>query len=111
MTIEKKHMKNVLVTYLFLKIFFEAFLQHGEAGVFSSVILKSNIKWGLEGGKEKGGGKCPPPKKKFALPPNFCFTAIFFLLDKSRNLFQFVSVLLSASVERVGVSRIRDFFD
>ena len=33
----------------------------------------------------------------------------FFLLDKSRNLFKFVSVLLSASVERVGVSRMRDF--
>ena len=30
--------------------------------------------------------------------------------DKSRNLFKFVSVLLSASVERVGVSRMRDFF-
>ena len=30
--------------------------------------------------------------------------------DKSCNLFKFVSVLLSASVERVGVSRIRDFF-
>ena len=29
-------------------------------------------------------------------------------LDKSRNLFKFVSVLLSASVERVGVSRMRD---
>ena len=30
-------------------------------------------------------------------------------LDKSRNLLKFVSVLLSASVERVGVSRMRDF--
>ena len=30
-------------------------------------------------------------------------------IDKSRNLFKFVSVLLSASVERVGVSRMRDF--
>ena len=30
--------------------------------------------------------------------------------DKSRHLFKFVSVLLSASVERVGVSRMRDFF-
>ena len=29
--------------------------------------------------------------------------------DKSRNLFKFVSVLLSASVERVGVSRMWDF--
>ena len=32
-----------------------------------------------------------------------------FFLDKSRNLFKFVSVLLSASVERVCVSRMRDF--
>ena len=32
------------------------------------------------------------------------------VLHKSRNLFQFVSVLLSASVKRVGVSRMRDFF-
>ena len=30
--------------------------------------------------------------------------------DKSRNLFKFVSVLLSASVERVGASRMQDFF-
>ena len=30
--------------------------------------------------------------------------------DKSRNLFKFVLGLLSASVERVGVSRMRDFF-
>ena len=32
-----------------------------------------------------------------------------FFLDKSRKLFKFVSVLLSASVKRVGVSRMRDF--
>ena len=32
-------------------------------------------------------------------------------MDKSRNLFKFVSVLLSASLERVGVSRMRDFSD
>ena len=31
-------------------------------------------------------------------------------LDTSRNLFKFVLVVLSASVERVGVSRMRDFF-
>ena len=30
--------------------------------------------------------------------------------DKSCNLFKFVSVLLSASVKRVGVSRMRYFF-
>ena len=30
--------------------------------------------------------------------------------DKPRNLFKFVSILLSASVERVGVSRMQDFF-
>ena len=30
-------------------------------------------------------------------------------IDKSRNLFKFVLGLLSASVERVGVSRTRDF--
>ena len=29
--------------------------------------------------------------------------------DKVRNLFKFVSVLLSALVQRVGVSRMRDF--
>ena len=34
----------------------------------------------------------------------------FFFKDKSCNRFKFVSVLLSASVERVGVSRMRDFF-
>ena len=32
------------------------------------------------------------------------------MLDKYRNLFKFVSVLLSASVERFGVSRMRDFY-
>ena len=32
----------------------------------------------------------------------------FFLLDKSRNLSKFALVLLSASVERVGFSRMRD---
>ena len=31
-------------------------------------------------------------------------------IDKSRNLFKFVSVLLSASVKRVVVSRMPDFF-
>ena len=31
-------------------------------------------------------------------------------LDKSHNLFKFVLVLLSPSVERVGVSRMQDFF-
>ena len=52
----------------------------------------------------------PPTKKNVGLPPNF-FDCNFFLLflDKSRNLFKFVSVLLSALVERVGVSRMRDF--
>ena len=39
--------------------------------------------------------------------PHFLF---IFFLDKSRNLLKFVSVLLSASVERVGVTRMRDFF-
>ena len=33
----------------------------------------------------------------------------FFFFHKSRDLFKFVLVLLSASVERVGVSRMRDF--
>ena len=33
----------------------------------------------------------------------------FFFLDKSRNLSKIVSVLLSASVERFFVSRLRDF--
>ena len=40
----------------------------------------------------------------------FLFFLFIFLKDKSCNLFNFVSVLLSASVERVGVSRMRDFF-
>ena len=35
---------------------------------------------------------------------------VFFFIDKSRNLFKFVLVLLSASVEIVGVSRMRDFY-
>ena len=38
------------------------------------------------------------------------FLYFFLLLDKSRNLSKFVSVLLSASIERVGVSRMWDFF-
>ena len=33
------------------------------------------------------------------------------VVDKSWNRFKFVSVLLSTSVERVGVSRMRDFSD
>ena len=45
--------------------------------------------------------------KKIGLPPNF-FESIFFF-DKSCNVFKFLSVLLSASVKRVGVSRMRDF--
>ena len=43
--------------------------------------------------------------------PQICVTAIIFLKDKSRNLFKFESVLLSASVERVGASRMRDFLN
>ena len=35
---------------------------------------------------------------------------MYIYLDKSRDLFKFVSVLLSASVESVGVSGMRDFF-
>ena len=35
---------------------------------------------------------------------------VCFSSDKSRNLFKFVLVLLSASVERVDISRMRDFF-
>ena len=31
-------------------------------------------------------------------------------IGKSRNLFKIVSVLLSTSVKKVGVSRMRDFF-
>ena len=37
------------------------------------------------------------------------FLFLFLYKDKSRNLSKIVSVLLSASVERVGVSRMRDF--
>ena len=36
-------------------------------------------------------------------------TIFFFFFIKSRNLFKYVLVLLSASVERGGVSRMRDF--
>ena len=49
------------------------------------------------------------PPKKFGHSPNFS-DHNFFFIDKSRNLLKFVLVLLSASVERVGVSRMRDFF-
>ena len=35
---------------------------------------------------------------------------LVFYKDKSRNLSKIVLVLPSASVERVGVSRMRDFF-
>ena len=38
------------------------------------------------------------------------FLSSSFFLDKPRKLSKFVSVLLSASVERVGVSRMWDFF-
>ena len=72
-------------------------------------------KWGGGGAEgEKTGKKerekMPPPKKKIWTLPKF-FWWHFFLKDKSHNLFKFVSVLLSASVERVGVSRMRDFFN
>ena len=38
------------------------------------------------------------------------FLVFLFFLDKSRKLLKFVSVLLSASVKRFDVSRMRDFF-
>ena len=64
-----------------------------------------------------GGTKGKNLKKKFLkkkLWKNFFgFFFFFFSIskkDKSCNRFKFVSVLLSASVERVGVSRMRDFF-
>ena len=41
--------------------------------------------------------------------PAITWLSIFFNFFLSRNLFKIVSVLLSASVERVGVSRMRDF--
>ena len=43
--------------------------------------------------------------------PHFCVDQVRFSVrfGKSRNLSKIVSVLLSASVERVGVSRMRDF--
>ena len=40
---------------------------------------------------------------------NLIFFILYFL-DKSRNLSKIVSVLLSASVERFDISRMRDFF-
>jgi hypothetical protein len=42
--------------------------------------------------------------------PGKFFLNIFFYKDKSRNLSKIVLVLLSASVERVGVSRMQFFF-
>ena len=53
----------------------------------------------------------PPgvPSKKIVDSPQI-FWPHFFFKDKSRILFKFVSVLLSAAVERVGVSRMRDFY-
>ena len=45
----------------------------------------------------------------FSPPIFFIFYFIFFYIDKSRFLFKFVLVPLSASVERVVVSRMRDF--
>ena len=64
-----------------------------------------------EGGGEgvkKGEKNTPTPPKKNLDSPQIFLTAFFFI-DKSRNLFKIVSVLLSALVERVGVSRMRDF--
>ena len=51
----------------------------------------------------------PPSSHLFPPLPTFFFF-FFFFQDKSCNLFKFVSVLISASVERVGVSCMRDFF-
>ena len=39
------------------------------------------------------------------------FSPFFLFLDKSRFLFKFVSVPLSASVKRVGVFCMQDFLD
>ena len=42
--------------------------------------------------------------------PPWSYKHFCLFVDKSRFLFKFVSVLLSASVKRVGVSRIWDFY-
>ena len=47
---------------------------------------------------------------KVVLEYPFFFLFFLLLLNKSRFLFKFVSVLLSALVKRVGVSRMWDFF-
>ena len=60
-------------------------------------------------GKKKTLYHPPPKKKSFWLPSIFFWPKKKKCLDKSWNLFKFVSVLLSTSVERVGVSRMRDF--
>ena len=56
---------------------------------------------GRGGGGVKKKGKKVPPTTFWTHPKNF--------LRHSRNLFKFVSVLLSALVDRVGVSRMRFF--
>ena len=50
---------------------------------------------------------CPPPKKKKIIMQPIAKKN---KNKKSRNLFKFLLVLLSASVERVGFSRRRDFW-
>ena len=66
--------------------------------LFASVMLKYKLH------KQK--------KTLVGLSPHFCVDQVRFLvrIGKSCNLSKIVSVLLSASVERVGVSRMQDFF-
>ena len=51
----------------------------------------------------------PTSSHLFPTLPTFSHLFFFFMINKSCNLFKFVSVLISASVKRVGVSRMRDF--
>ena len=71
---------------------------------FSRPLIGPHITW-----PDPGLSLVNPPSLQYGgggLPPNFSDRKFF--LDKSRNLFKFVSVLLSASVKRVCVSRMRD---
>ena len=58
---------------------------------FHVIFFACNQTGGCRAGREGGGGG-------------------FIFLDKSSNLFKIVPVLLSASLERFFVSRMRDFF-
>ena len=68
------------------------------------VVVKSGPKSGGQTWTSKVAVKIGPQKWRPKVTTTF-----FFFLNKSRNLSKIVSVLLSASVERFFVSRMRDF--